>query len=241
MESPRGCPACWSTMRAELSSPPSPSFNAPISVALVEDNRLVREGMVSLLNRRPDLRVVASGASLEVVRSLQAPPQVLLLDIGLEHADSVAVAETARTNWPVTRVIVMDLLPVHDDLVAFVNAGVRGFVMKDATLDDLAATIRAVASGESVLPPIMLATLFTEIARETLGRGRADLLDDARMTQRERQVVDLIASGSSNKEIATTLGIAAHTVKSHVRNVMDKLQLHSRLQISAFMHGDGPA
>lgn len=228
-------------MHAQFAPTSTSSYQAPISVALIEDNRLVREGMVSLMNRRPDLRVVASGATLQVVKSLPTPPQVLLLDIGLEHTDSVEVAEIARTDWPTTRVVVMDLLPVHDELVTFVNAGVRGFVMKDATLDDLAATIRAVVAGESVLPPIMLTTLFTQIARETLGRSRVDLLADARMTPRERQVVDLIAAGSSNKEIAAQLGIAAHTVKSHVRNVMDKLQLHSRLQISAFVHGEVPA
>lgn len=225
-------------MRAAPSETVSPPEQPPTTVALLEDNRLVRDGMVVLMNRRHDLRVVAAGSNLQIVRDLPAPPQVLLLDIGLEHDDSVQVAKAARAAVPQTRVIVMDLLPIHEDLVAFVNAGVRGFIMKDATIDDLAETIHAVAAGQSILPPPMLSTLFSQIARETLGRSRHEFLADARMTPREREVVELIASGLANKEIAARLGIATHTVKSHVRNVMDKLQLHTRLEISAYLHGD---
>lgn len=226
-------------MRAVPTEVAVPLERPPTTVALLEDNRLVRDGMVVLMNRRHDLRVVAAGANLEIVHDLPTPPQVLLLDIGLEHVDSLEVAKAARVEVPQARVIVMDLLPVHEELVAFVNAGVRGFIMKDATIDDLAETIHAVAEGRSVLPPPMLSTLFSQIARETLGRSRRELLADAHMTPREREVVELIASGLANKEIAARLGIATHTVKSHVRNVMDKLQLHTRLEISAYLHGDG--
>jgi DNA-binding NarL/FixJ family response regulator len=207
-----------------------------ISIALIEDNRLVRDGIAALLNQLPDLKVVAgqSGDNTAMLRDLN--PQVVLLDLGLRNGDSLRVAESVRKDFPSSRIIVMDLLPVHEDIVEFVNAGVSGFIMKDATLDDLVHTIRAVASGANVLPPQMTSTLFSRIARDAVVKGRPETLESVRMTPRERDVINLIAEGLSNKEIATRLHIATHTVKSHVRNVMEKLTLHTRLQIAAFAH-----
>jgi DNA-binding NarL/FixJ family response regulator len=205
-----------------------------ISLALIEDNRLVREGFVALLSQTPDFAVVAAcpGADTALLRDTE--PEIILLDVGLWDDDSLRLAETVRIDHPAARVIIMDLLPVHEDIVDFVNAGVSGFILKDATLEDLVHTIRRVAQGEHVLPPAMTSTLFSQIARDAVVKGRADAMEAVRMTAREREVIDLIADGLSNKEIAERLDIAAHTVKSHVRNVMEKLALHTRLQIAAF-------
>lgn len=211
-----------------------------ISVALIEDNRLVREGMTAMLNQTPDFKVVAAGPSGDPALLRDAKPNVILLDVGLWDDDSLRVAETVRTESPDSRVIIMDLLPVHEDIVEFVNAGVKGFILKDATFDDLVSTIRSVADGANVLPPEMTSSLFSQIAKEAIVRGKAAALESVRMTAREREVIDLIGEGLSNKEIAARLTIATHTVKSHVRNVMEKLALHTRLQIAAFAHRDCP-
>ena len=212
-----------------------------ISVALIEDNRLVREGITALLNQLPDLKVVAGQSSDEAALLRGANPHVVLLDLGLRNGDSLRLAEKVKKELPASKVIVMDLLPVHEDIVEFVNAGVSGFIMKDATLEDLVHTIRSVAKGAHVLPPQMTATLFSQIARDAVARGRPQALDSVRMTPREREVINLIAEGLSNKEIAGRLNLATHTVKSHVRNVMEKLTLHTRLQIAAYAHNDGRA
>ena len=209
-----------------------------ISIALIEDNRLVREGIVMLLEQRPDLQVVAAGASADPWLLKDVRPQVILLDLGLGQGDSLRVAAEVRKNFPESRVIVMDLLPVHEDIMEFVNVGVSGFIMKDATLDDLVNTIRSVAQGAHVLPPQMTGTLFSQIAREAIAKGRPEALEAVRMTPRERDVINLIAEGLSNKEISGRLSIATHTVKSHVRNIMEKLTLHTRLQIAAYAHRD---
>jgi DNA-binding NarL/FixJ family response regulator len=116
----------------------------------------------------------------------------------------------------------------------FVNAGVSGFIMKDATVDDLVSTIRSVAGGAHVLPPQMTSSLFSQIAKDAIAKGRPEVLDSVRMTPREREVINLIAEGLGNKEIATRINVATHTVKSHVRNIMEKLTLHTRLQIAAY-------
>lgn len=210
-----------------------------IPVALIEDNRLMREGIAALLDQTGHCRIVASAPIADTALLRAANPAVVLLDLGLSNGDSLRVAETVRKEFPDAKVVVMDLLPVHEDLVEFVNVGVSGFIMKDATLDDLVHTIRVVADGGHMLPPQMTSTLFSQIARDALARGREqDALDSVRMTPRERQVMELIGDGHSNKSIAQELDIAPETVKSHVRNIMEKLALHTRLQIAAFAHRD---
>ncbi|CAN5601927.1 response regulator transcription factor [soil metagenome] len=207
-----------------------------INVAIVEDNRLVRDGLTIKLNEQPDFTVAYSAAngSMDDLRS--AASQVLLLDVGLEDEDSLELAQRIRTELPGIRVIVMDLLPVHEDLFEYVTAGVSGFILKDATLDDLLTTIRSVAGGRTILPPEMTSTLFSQIADEAILRGLDGVTEATVLTPRERSVVGLIGNGLSNKAIARQLGISPHTVKSHVRNIMDKLALHSRLQIAAYLH-----
>lgn len=210
-----------------------------ITVAIIEDNRLVREGMTEMLNDLPDVKVVLAATSLDTTKLKDAKPRVVLLDVGLQDRNSLRLAETVRKELTESRVIVMDLLPVHEEIAEFVNAGVAGFILKDATFDDFVGTIRSVAQGGRVLPPRMTGTLFSQIARAAVRRGTDEALAEVRMTQREREVVGLIATGMSNKEIAARLSIATDTVKSHVRNIMDKLALHSRLQIAAYAHGQG--
>lgn len=210
-----------------------------ISVALIEDNRLVREGLTALLNQVADFTVVAAEASAGSAMLAKAKSDVILLDVGLWDDDSLRVAEMVLKEHPEAKVIIMDLLPMHEDIVEYVNAGVSGFILKDASADDLIETIRSVASGAHVLPPEMTSTLFSQIAKEALVKGRAVAMESVRMTSREREVIVLIGEGLSNKEIAARLNIATHTVKSHVRNVMEKLALHTRLQIAAFAHREG--
>ena len=207
-----------------------------ITVAIIEDNRLVREGMADMLNELADVEVVLAATSLDSEMLHAATPRVILLDIGLQDADCLALAETARKEMPESQVIVMDLVPVHEELAQFVNAGVAGFILKDATFEDFVGTIRSVASGTRVLPPRMTGTLFSQIAEGSVRRSREEALAAVRMTPREQEVISAIAQGMSNKEIAQRLNIATHTVKSHVRNIMDKLALHTRLQIAAFAH-----
>ncbi len=206
-----------------------------IKIAIIDDNRLVREALTAMLNRLPDIRVVSSdvadSASLAATK-----PDVLLLDVGLRDQDSLRVAATLRQDNPDAKIIVMDLLPVNEEIMEYVNAGVSGFVLKDATFDEFLTTIRSVAAGKKVLPPRMTESLFSQIAKEVDGQEPARVLEAVRMTPREREVIDLIGEGLSNKEIAQRLNIATHTVKSHVRNVMEKLALHTRLQIAAYSH-----
>ncbi len=212
--------------------------NETIRVAIIDDNRLVREALTAMLNRLSDIRVVSSDVA-DSASLAETKPEVLLLDVGLRDQDSLRVAATLRQENPNAKIIVMDLLPVNEEIMEYVNAGVSGFVLKDASFDEFLTTIRSVAAGTKVLPPRMTESLFSQIAKEVDGQEPAKVLEAVRMTPREREVIDLIGEGLSNKEIAQRLNIATHTVKSHVRNVMEKLALHTRLQIAAYSHREG--
>ncbi len=206
-----------------------------ISVGIIEDNRLGREGLAALLAGTGKCIVVAVAAAVDagMTRLRDAEPRVILMDRGLNGGGPRAV-ERVREAFPEAGVLVLDLMPLHEDIVALVNAGVSGFVMKDATVEELLSTIVAVADGQRVLPPDLTSTLFSQIAEETAVREPMNETDAVRLTPREREVIVLIKKGLSNKRIAGRLDIAPQTVKSHVRNIMEKLALHTRLQISAY-------
>lgn len=212
-----------------------------ISVVLIDDNRLLREGLAVLIRKQPGFLVLAASAdiddALQTVR--QAKPSVVLLDFSLENHDSLRVTGTVHQEVPEAKVIVMGLLPAQEDVADFVTAGASGFIMKDGSFDDFLDTIRAVAGGGQVLPQELTSSLFTQIAALAIRKGKPRLLEAVGLTERERQVIDLIAEGLSNKEIAARLHIAVHTVKSHVHNVLEKLALRTRLEVAAFTRGIG--
>jgi two-component system NarL family response regulator len=134
----------------------------------------------------------------------------------------------------------MDLMPAQSEVVEFVKAGVAGFILKDATIDDFLRTIRSVAEGHKVLPPSLTQSLFSHIVEYAVQSGKADrLMKAVRLTRREHEVVNLIARGMSNKEIARELNVALHTVKSHVHNTLEKLALHTRLELASFALTEG--
>jgi DNA-binding NarL/FixJ family response regulator len=214
-----------------------------IRVLVIDDNRLVREGLGTLLDAQPDLKVVAAAEDTTIgLRHLREfTPNIVLVDGALNNGDSHRCVETLRKAAPDTRVIVMDLLPAPEDVIEFVKAGANGFIMKDATVEDLVSTIRSVALGADVVPPALTGTLLSHIAQQAIVRQVPGVADAVRMTKREREIMNLIAEGLSNKEIAQRLSIATYTVKSHVHNILEKLALHSRLQIAAYSHKTGPA
>jgi len=211
-----------------------------VPVFLMEDNRLLRDGLSAMLSAQ-GLSVVATARSGgEALREVaRVKPQLVLLDSALEDRDGAQFVTEVRQAFPDVKVIVMGLLPAHEDFVEFVKAGVAGFILKDATIEVFVATILAVADGVSVLPSMMTSTLFSHVAAQALARGRRGAKAAVRMTARERQVIESIADGLTNKEIADRLLIATHTVKSHVHNILEKLALHTRLEVAIYARDQG--
>jgi DNA-binding NarL/FixJ family response regulator len=211
---------------------------AKIRVLLIEDNRLLREGISEMLNDEEDIKTVSASSSEDAFeKAKKLEPHVVLLDLGLRSQNSLKVVELIKKQYPRAEVVVTDLIPAHADVVEFVRAGVSGFILKDATLDDFLHTIRSVVKGAKILPPPMTGSLFSQIVEHAIQSGKVGgLIESVRMTMREHEVIDLIAEGRSNKEIARELNIAVHTVKSHLHKILDKLALHSRLELASFAH-----
>jgi len=211
---------------------------AKIQILLIEDNRLLREGIAAMLNKHGDFKVIAraeDGDVLHQMKSLDNPPDIVLLDLGLEKENSLRLMVLLQEELPAARIIAMDILPENVDIVEFVKAGGSGFILKNAPVNDWIETIKTVAAGAKVLPPILTQSLFTQIVELALQDGKEIPVESIQFTNREREVVNLIVQGLSNKEIAESLHIATYTVKSHVHNILEKMALSTRLQIAAFV------
>jgi DNA-binding NarL/FixJ family response regulator len=211
-----------------------------IRILIIEDNRVLRDGLTVMLDGQPDMHVVAAiGSGNNVLlKASQTKPHIILLDVGLKNYDELSVVESVRKNLPDAKVIGMGLVPSQSEIVEFVTAGASGFILKDATVKEFLRTIQSVAKGGKVLPPSLTDSLFSHIVELALLKRKGKTTNSVSMTKREREIIALIADGLSNKEIAQQLNIATHTVKSHVHNVMEKLALHTRLQIAKFIHDD---
>ncbi|HCA80705.1 MAG TPA: hypothetical protein DEP53_13335 [Bacteroidetes bacterium] len=211
-----------------------------IRILIIEDNRVLRDGLTIMLNEQADMHVVATiGSGNNVLQNArQTKPNIILLDVGLKNYNEVSVVELVKKNMPEAKVIGMGFVPSQSDIVEFVAAGASGFILKDATVKQFLGSIRSVSQGAKVLPPTLTDSLFSHIVDLAVTKKKGNRISAVRMTKREREIIALIADGLSNKEIAQRLNIATHTVKSHVHNIMEKLALHSRLQIAKFIHDD---
>jgi DNA-binding NarL/FixJ family response regulator len=203
-------------------------------IFLIEDNRILRDGIKAIIDKQADLKIVgATGGNHDtLVQVMSLKPQVVLIDLGLRNANGLRVVATLTKDMPQSKIIGMGLIPSQLDIVEFVEAGASGFILKDATIADVLGTIRAVVRGIRILPPLLTESLFTHVINHALRQGEGKLPNAVRMTKREREIIVLIAEGMSNKEIAQRLNLSTYTVKSHIHNILEKMALHSRLQIA---------
>jgi two-component system, NarL family, response regulator DevR len=209
-----------------------------VSVALIDDNRLARRGLTSILSNLPDIQVVAAVSDADVSSLAAMKPDVVLLGLGPGNAHDLALVERVRMEVPDARIIAIGLLPDDEGLLDVVQAGVSGFALAEATPDDLLGAIRSVVSGHNVLPHQVTGALFAEIADDGAPAAGPKATEGVQLTPRQREVIELISEGMSNKKIAAELHISVHTVKSHIRHIMKKLDLNTRLQISAWAHDE---
>ena len=205
-------------------------------ILIIDDNRLLREGLVATINAQAGMRVVATiGSGNNILATARkVKPDVILFDMSLRNLGDLSVVELLIKTCPASRVIGMGLTPTQSDIVEFVKAGASGFILKEATVREFVKTIRFVSQGSKVLPPQLTGSLFAHVVEQAVKKGKGYAATAVRMTRREREILVFIADGLSNKEIAERLNIAVFTVKSHVHNIMEKLALHSRLQIAKY-------
>ena len=208
-----------------------------ISVLIADDHPVVRQGLRAFLELQPDLQVVGeAGDGAQAARlARELRPDVVLLDLVMPGTDGVAALELMAESALESRVLIVTSFGEQRTVIPAIRAGARGYVSKDVEPSALAAAIRAVAAGHVLLgPEVAAALLGPDAARSGSGGGA-----EPQLTAREREVLDLIARGRSNREIARALTVSEKTVKTHVSNVLMKLGVADRTQAAlwAVRHG----
>ncbi len=209
-----------------------------IRLLLIEDNRLLRDGITSIVKTQNDIIIIAASGDGKntLFKIKQLKPNIVLLDLGLRSQNSLHVVELVKKDFPDAKIIIMDLAPIQSDILQYVKAGASGFILKDSSLKDFLVTIRSVAKGSTVLPPVLVESLFSQIVDYAIREGKSKLKEAVKMTKREREVILHLGSGLSNKEIAQKLHVSTYTIKSHIHNIMEKLALHTRLEIANYSY-----
>jgi len=203
-----------------------------ISILVADDHTLVRRGIVRLLEDQPNLEVVGEAADGHeaVARAAELQPNVVLMDIGMPGMNGLEAAETIKQRYPGVQVL---MLTVHDDeeyLFRALKAGASGYVLKEAETAELVMAIDAAHRGEVFLYPSIAQRLVCDYLRR-VGEGGPEEQHLATLTDRQREVLQLVAAGCTNLEIAERLVISPFTVQSHRNNIMRKLDLHSRTEL----------
>ena len=222
--------------------PPRPADDTtPISVVVVDDQALFRQAIARLVDGQPDLTVVGQGSNgiqaAELCRELQ--PDVLLMDVEMPVMDGIQAAGLVLADVPRTRVVMLTVSDADEHLLPAVRQGVHGYLLKDMCPDELFETLRQVVRGETPVAPSLVGRLLAEL-RGTPAPAAAPTSDDQQaLSRRELEILQLVAAGLSNREIATRLSITEGTVKNHVHNALQKLHLDNRIQAASYIVRQG--
>ena len=214
-----------------------------IRILLIDDHALFRSGVHALLQRQPDLEVVSEAADgLEgLKRAKQFRPDVILLDLNMPGLSGLETLKLLVQDVPQTAVVMLTVSEDLDELTFALREGARGYLLKSIEADTLASAIRKAAAGHPVIADDMTAKLVTSMRAPKPASVPAPAAAADPLTTRERDIMRELAHGSSNKEIARSLTLAESTVKIHVRNILRKLNLTSRVQVAIYAVGHDTA
>ena len=206
----------------------------PIRVLIVDDHALFRRGLEMVLAEEPDIELVgeASDGAEAVAKAGEALPDVILMDIRMPKSSGIEACRAMKEVAPSAKIVMLTISDEEEDLFEAIRAGASGYLLKDIPYDEVADVVRAVHGGQSLINPSMAAKLLTEFAAlaKRDGEERAQEVPAPKLTDREMEVLRLVARGMNNRDIAKELFISENTVKNHVRNILEKLQIHSRME-----------
>ena len=216
---------------------PGGDAGVAIRVLVVDDHDLFRRGICQVLLGEEGIEVVgeAHDGARAVDRALELQPDVVLMDVNMPGIGGIEATRQVTAALPLARVLMLTVSDHEDDLFEAITAGAAGYLLKELSGDEVAEAVRAVVQGRTRLSPAMASKLigeFAALARRTVGaHGRVAV---PRLTAREREVLALVAQGCTNRDIGRHLFISGNTVKNHVRNILEKLQMHTRAEAVVF-------
>src|SRR5438067_615733 len=202
-----------------------------LRVLIVDDHALFRRGLQMVLASEPDIEVVgeASDGAEAVEKAKALKPNVVLMDVRMPKRSGIEAAGDIRDQLPDSKILMLTMSDEEADLYEAIKAGASGYLLKEISIEEVPDAIRSVWSGQSRISPSMASKLLSEFAAMSQRTGDSKQVA-AKLTEREMQVLRLVAQGLNNKDIAEKLFISENTVKNHIRNILDKLHLHSRME-----------
>ena len=215
---------------AAMSTPP-PSEDA-IRVLIADDHALFRRGLQMVLETEADIDVVgeAEDGSEAIQKVEETSPDVVLMDVRMPKRTGIEATRTIKDTMPLTKILMLTISDEEADLYEAIKAGASGYLLKEISIDEVANAVRSVQAGQSLISPSMASKLLTEFASIVKRRDERTQLPGPRLTERELEVLKLVAKGLNNRDIGAELFISENTVKNHVRNILEKLHLHSRME-----------
>ena len=209
---------------------PSGADTEPIRVIIVDDQELFRRGLTMLMDAEPGLDVVgeAGDGQTGIELASRVAPDVVLLDVRMPKISGIEACVAIKEAVPAAKILMLTVSDEESDLYEAVKSGASGYLLKDSSIEEVAQAVRVVADGQSLISPSMAVKLIDEFKQ--MSRPEREHVPGLRLTDRELEVLRLVATGLNNREVAKQLFISENTVKNHVRNILEKLQLHSRME-----------
>ena len=210
-------------------------------VLLADDHSLFREGLANIVNAQPDFEVVGeAGDGLEVmVKARELAPDLIVMDISMPGCDGVEATQRIMGEHPEMTIVMLTVRDEDEKLFEAIKSGARGYLLKSISSRDLVAMLRRAVSGEAAISPALGGRMLEEFRRLARHEPRTPEEETTALTQREQEVLSLVAEGATDKEIADALSISIHTVKSHMRKILAKLQLEHRYEAAAVARREG--
>lgn len=207
-----------------------------IRVLVVDDHTLFRRGIADVLSSKDDLELVGEAIDgLEgIEKARQLRPDVILMDLNMPNCTGLEAIQALQAEVPGTNVLILTVSEMEEDLFASIKYGAKGYLLKNAEPDELIQAIYHVAKGESIILPLMATKLLIEFQNLSSGKKKKPYDDEGGLSPRENEVLQLVAKGATNREIAESLYISENTVKTHLQNIMEKLHLANRSQAAAY-------
>jgi DNA-binding NarL/FixJ family response regulator len=209
-----------------------PGIEGQIRVMICDDHALFRRGLKMVLEAEPDIDVIAEAEDGEtaVAEVAEHVPDVVLMDVRMPTVDGIEATRRIAEEVPSTKIVMLTVSDEEADLYEAIKAGATGYLLKEISIEEVASAVRAVVAGQSLISPSMASKLLTEFTNLAKRADERTTVPTPRLTDRELEVLRLVAQGKSNREIAGDLYISENTVKNHVRNILEKLHLHTRME-----------